>query len=113
MTGHEHGIARKEYVPRSRIDAVFRCIDVRRLASGATTFVPATGKRVRPLDQARIVTHPFIIAELALGPLQQRGPTLALLDQLPQVRVAQLSEVRTMIEARRFTASASVLSTNT
>ena len=48
------------------------------------------------------MTHPFIIAELALGPLQQRGPTLALLDQLPQVRVAQLSEVRTMIEARRL-----------
>ena len=51
--------------------------------------------------------HPFIIAELALGllekrSLQQRAKTLALLDLLPQVRVAQLSEVRLTIEARRL-----------
>jgi hypothetical protein len=45
--------------------------------------------------------HPFIIAELALGPLRKRTKTLALLDVLPQVRVAQLGEVRQMIEARR------------
>lgn len=54
------------------------------------------------LDQGRIVIHPFIIAELALGSLQDRGKMLALLDLLPQVRVAQLSEVRQMIEARRL-----------
>ena len=54
------------------------------------------------LSQGRIVIHPFIIAELALGPLQKRTQTLALLDLLPQVRVAQLSEVRLTIEARRL-----------
>jgi len=54
------------------------------------------------LNQGHIVIHPFIIAELALGSLQQRTKTLALLDFLPQVRVAQLSEVRLMIEARRL-----------
>lgn len=54
------------------------------------------------LDQGHIVIHPFIIAELALGSLQQRAKTLALLDLLPQVRVAQLNEVRVMIEARRL-----------
>jgi predicted nucleic acid-binding protein len=54
------------------------------------------------LDQGQIVIHPFIIAELALGSLQDRVKTLALLDLLPQVRVAQLSEVRQMIEARRL-----------
>jgi predicted nucleic acid-binding protein len=52
------------------------------------------------LNQGRIVVHPFIIAELALGSLQERNKTLALLDCLPQVRVAQLSEVRLTIEAR-------------
>ena len=52
------------------------------------------------LDQGHIAIHPFIIAELALGSLQQRTKTLALLDLLPQVRVAQLSELRVMIEAR-------------
>src|SRR5271169_3023001 len=54
------------------------------------------------LDQGQIVIHPFIIAELALGSLQERTKTLALLDLLPQVRVAQLSEVRLAIEARRL-----------
>jgi predicted nucleic acid-binding protein len=56
----------------------------------------------KQLKQGRIVIHPFIIAELALGSLQQRAQTLSLLDLLPQVRVAQLNEVRAMIEARRL-----------
>lgn len=54
------------------------------------------------LEQGQIAIHPFIIAELALGSLQDRTKTLALLDLLPQVRLAQLSEVRQMIEARRL-----------
>ncbi|MFZ0284539.1 MAG: type II toxin-antitoxin system VapC family toxin [Terriglobales bacterium] len=54
------------------------------------------------LDRGQIVIHPFIIAELALGSLKQRTRTLALLDLLPQVRVAQLGEVRLTIEARRL-----------
>ncbi len=54
------------------------------------------------LNQGQIVIHPAIIAELALGSLQERTKTLALLDLLPQVQVAQLSEVRRMIEARRL-----------
>ena len=54
------------------------------------------------LNQGHIVLHPFIIAELALGSLRERAKALALLDLLPQVRVAQMSEVRLMIEARRL-----------
>ena len=54
------------------------------------------------LNQGQIVIHPFIIAELALGSLRERAKALALLDLLPQVRVAQMSEVRLMIEARRL-----------
>ena len=53
------------------------------------------------LDQGQVAIHPFIIAELALGSLRERAKTLALLDLLPQVRVAQMSEVRVTIEARR------------
>ena len=56
----------------------------------------------RLLNQGQIVVHPFVIAELALGSLRERTKTLALLDLLPQVRVAQLSELRLMIEARRL-----------
>ena len=54
------------------------------------------------LNQGQIVIHPFVVAELALGSLQNRTKTLALLDLLPQVQVAQLSEVRLTIEARRL-----------
>ena len=56
----------------------------------------------RHLDQGQIVIHPFIIAELALGSLKDRTKTLALLDLLPQVRVARLNELRLTIEARRL-----------
>ena len=44
--------------------------------------------------------HPFIVAELALGSLEERTKRLALLDLLPHVRVAQITEVRVTIEAR-------------
>lgn len=54
------------------------------------------------LTQGRIVIHSLIIAELALGSLRDRTRTLALLDLLPQVKVAQLYEVRHMIESRRL-----------
>jgi predicted nucleic acid-binding protein len=59
------------------------------------------------LNQGQIVIHPSIVTELALAlpgkrSLLERTKTLALLDLLPQVRVAQLSEVRRMIEARRL-----------
>ena len=54
------------------------------------------------LNEGKIVIHPSIVAELALGALRERSKTLALLDLLPQVRAAQLSEVRRMIEARRL-----------
>ncbi len=54
------------------------------------------------LTQGQIVTHPFIIAEIALGSLRERAKTLALLDLLPQVRLAQTNEVRLMIETRRL-----------
>jgi len=52
------------------------------------------------LTQRQIAMHPFIVAELALGSLRDRARALSYLDMLPQVRVAQLDEVRQMIEAR-------------
>jgi hypothetical protein len=54
----------------------------------------------RQLERRNIAIHPFIAAELALGSLQERGRTLAWLDFLPRVRVAQIGEVREMIEMR-------------
>jgi len=56
----------------------------------------------RQLNAGQVVTHPFILAELALGSLPDRERTLALLDLLPQVQVAQMGEVRRLIEGRRL-----------
>ena len=52
------------------------------------------------LNEGSVAIHPFIIGELALGSLRKRDETLALLDLLPKVRVAQMHEVRYAIEAR-------------
>ena len=54
----------------------------------------------KALSQGQIVIHPYIIAELALGSIRDRSKTLAMLDYLPQVRVAQMHELRLTIEAR-------------
>lgn len=54
----------------------------------------------RQLTSQRIVMHPFIVAELALGSLPQRTTILAYLEQLPGTKVARLGEVMQMIEAR-------------
>ena len=53
----------------------------------------------RLLKHEKIVMHPFVAAELALGSLKDRRKTLAHLDRLPQVQVADLGEVRSLIEA--------------
>jgi hypothetical protein len=54
------------------------------------------------LRQAQIVIHPWVVAELALGSLRDRPKTLAMLDLLPQVRVAHVTELRVMIEIRHL-----------
>ena len=56
----------------------------------------------RALNRGQIVIHPWIVGELALGSLRDRTRTLLTLDLLPQVRVAQMGELRLMIEARRL-----------
>jgi len=52
------------------------------------------------IQNGRIVMHPFVVAEIALGSLQNRRKTLALMEMLIPVQVAQLNEVRRMIEAQ-------------
>jgi predicted nucleic acid-binding protein len=51
------------------------------------------------LRVSNISIHPFIVTELLLGSLPDRQRTIASLDQLPMVKVAQMGEVRRMIEA--------------
>lgn len=51
------------------------------------------------LQRNNISIHPFIITELVLGNVPNRQKTIAYLDLLPMAKVAQMSEVRRMIEA--------------
>jgi predicted nucleic acid-binding protein len=53
----------------------------------------------RLLDHGKIFMHAFVAAEIALGSIRDRAKTLARLDGLLQVRLAQPDEVRSMIEA--------------
>ena len=53
----------------------------------------------RQLAGGQIAMNPFIVAEIALGSLKNRQQRLSDLESLMEVRVAQLSEVRHMIEA--------------
>lgn len=51
------------------------------------------------LNRGKIAMHPCIVAEVALGSLKNRRQKLGAMDSLRKVRVAQMSEVRHMIEA--------------
>jgi predicted nucleic acid-binding protein len=54
------------------------------------------------LSDGRIAMHPYVIAEIALGSLQHRQRTFALMESLWRVSVANLDEVRSMIEAHKL-----------
>ncbi len=54
------------------------------------------------LEAGRVVMHPFIIGELALGGLRDRMMTLSSLEFLPELPVAELHEVRQLIEVRKL-----------
>jgi predicted nucleic acid-binding protein len=54
------------------------------------------------LTSGQIVMHPFIVAGIALGSLHNRRKRLDEMESLLEVRVAQLNEVRHMIEAHNL-----------
>lgn len=54
------------------------------------------------LAVGRIVMHPFIVAEVALGSLHNRRRTFALMEKLRQIHVVHLDEVRDMIEIHKL-----------
>jgi predicted nucleic acid-binding protein len=56
-------------------------------------------KMENSLSRGQILTHPFIVAEIALGSLHDRRKKLDDMEALLEVKVAQLNEVRHMIEA--------------
>lgn len=50
----------------------------------------------------KVLTHPFIIGELACGSLRNRAEILGLLHALPVARVADHEEVLTFVESQRL-----------
>lgn len=54
------------------------------------------------LDAGRVLAHPFVIGELALGNLRQRDLVLADLQDLPQARVATEREILELIDRRQL-----------
>lgn len=59
-----------------------------------------TGDRVveELLDTGRVLAHPFVIGEVALGHLRQRRTILTMLQGLPQATAATHAEVLSLIE---------------
>ncbi len=54
------------------------------------------------LEEDRIVVHPMVIGELALGPLRARAEVLNDLRELPAAGTADHDEVLALIERRRL-----------
>jgi predicted nucleic acid-binding protein len=54
------------------------------------------------LDAGMVLTHPFVIGELALGELRQRVLVLGALSNLPRAAVATQTEVLHFIERQRL-----------
>ena len=54
------------------------------------------------LHDAEVLTHPFVIGELACGQMRNRGEILALLKTLPSARLAGHHEVMAFVEEHRL-----------
>lgn len=52
------------------------------------------------LEQGRVLTHPFVLGELACGNLKKRGEVLQLLGELPAAPMATDPEALDFIERR-------------
>ncbi len=52
------------------------------------------------LEQGRVLTHPFVLGELACGNLKNRGEVLQLLGELPAAPMATDPEALDFIERR-------------
>jgi predicted nucleic acid-binding protein len=52
------------------------------------------------LEHGRVLAHPFVTGEIALGSLRQRSVVLSALHDLPQAVVARDDEVMAFIESQ-------------
>jgi predicted nucleic acid-binding protein len=54
------------------------------------------------LEEGNVLSHPFVVGELACGHLKNRDEILALMDALPEARVADQHEVLHLIHRHRL-----------
>ncbi len=54
------------------------------------------------LDEGKVITHEFVLGELACGPLRDRTGTLRLLRRLPVLAPARHEEVMGLVEMNRL-----------
>ena len=54
------------------------------------------------LDAGAVVTHPFVVGEIALGHLNPRGTILHMLSQLPSIGTVTDGEAMAYIESRKL-----------
>ena len=54
------------------------------------------------LQEAKVLAHPWVSGELALGQLSHRSEILGLLSNLPQASIATEAEVMTLVETQHL-----------
>ena len=54
------------------------------------------------LEDGRVLMHPFVVGEIALGTLRRRDSVLAELQELPQAAVAEDREVLVLIDRHQL-----------
>lgn len=57
---------------------------------------------MRLLEQGRVLAHPFVVGELALGNLRHRQEFLVALGQMPMATSAHVDEVLAFIDMQRL-----------
>jgi predicted nucleic acid-binding protein len=57
------------------------------------------------LDRERVLSHPFVIGELALGSIPQRAATLRQLNRLPSSIIARHDHVMLLVDQQRLYSS--------
>jgi predicted nucleic acid-binding protein len=54
------------------------------------------------LESGDVMSHPFVVGELACGALRNRSGILELLARLPQASVAEPGEVMRLVESKKL-----------
>jgi predicted nucleic acid-binding protein len=65
-------------------------------------FRESNGEVVRLLEEQQVMTHPYVVAEIACGSLKKRIETLSYLKAIPTLPIVAIDEILTFIESREL-----------